>query len=69
MQWTTGVVPLYSETMHLWEKNTRIVANFTTNFSLIISSEGADRYSDGLTFFLAPISHHLNQQMALASAL
>jgi hypothetical protein len=43
----------YSETMHLWEKNTGIVANFTTTFSFIISSEGADRYSDGLTFSLA----------------
>ncbi|XP_059446424.1 L-type lectin-domain containing receptor kinase IX.1-like [Corylus avellana] len=43
----------YSETMHLWEKNTGIVANFTTIFSFIISSEGADRYSDGLSFFLA----------------
>ncbi|KAE8008300.1 hypothetical protein FH972_004822 [Carpinus fangiana] len=43
----------YSETMHLWEKSTGKVANFTTSFSFIISSEGAGRYSDGLTFFLA----------------
>ncbi|XP_059448076.1 L-type lectin-domain containing receptor kinase IX.1-like [Corylus avellana] len=43
----------YSETMHLWEKSSGKVANFTTSYSFIISSEGADRYSDGLTFFLA----------------
>jgi hypothetical protein len=43
----------YSETMLLWENSTREVANFTTSFSFIISSEGADRNSDGLMFFLA----------------
>jgi hypothetical protein len=43
----------YSETMLLWENSTREVANFTTSFSFIISSEGAESYSDGLTFFLA----------------
>jgi len=43
----------YSETMLLWENSTREVANFTTSFSFIISSEGAERYSDGLMFFLA----------------
>jgi hypothetical protein len=43
----------YSETMLLWENRTRELANFTTSFSFIISSEGAERYSDGLTFFLA----------------
>ena len=44
---------MYTEPMHLWEKSTGKVANFTTNFSFIISSEGNDNYSDGLTFFLA----------------
>ncbi|KAE8008306.1 hypothetical protein FH972_004828 [Carpinus fangiana] len=43
----------YSETMHLWEKSTGKVASFTTSFSFIISSEGADRYSDGIIFFLS----------------
>jgi serine/threonine protein kinase len=43
----------YSETMLLWKNSTREVANFTTSFSFIISSEGAERYSDGLMFFLA----------------
>jgi hypothetical protein len=43
----------YSETMRLWEKSTGKLASFTTSFSFIISSEGADRYSDGLIFFLA----------------
>ena len=43
----------YSEAMHHWEMSTGKVANFTTNFSFIISSEGNDSYSGGLTFFLA----------------
>jgi serine/threonine protein kinase len=43
----------YSDTMQLWENSTAKVASFSTNFSFIISSEGAESYSDGLTFFLA----------------
>jgi hypothetical protein len=43
----------YSDTMQLWENSTGKVASFTTNFSFIISSGGAETYSDGLTFFLA----------------
>ena len=43
----------YSEQMHLWDKNSGNVANFTSNFSFIIDSRGKYRYSDGLTFFLS----------------
>ncbi|KAK7859454.1 l-type lectin-domain containing receptor kinase ix.1 [Quercus suber] len=43
----------YSEQMHLWDKNSGNVANFTSNFSFIIDSRGKDRYSDGLMFFLS----------------
>jgi hypothetical protein len=43
----------YSDTMQLWNKSTREVMNFTTNFSFIISSEGKESYSDGIMFFLA----------------
>ncbi|KAE8008305.1 hypothetical protein FH972_004827 [Carpinus fangiana] len=43
----------YSEIMRLWEKSTGKLASFTNSFSFVISSEGADRYSDGLIFFLA----------------
>ncbi|KAM4088584.1 hypothetical protein ACJW30_07G082200 [Castanea mollissima] len=43
----------YSEQMHLWDKNSGNVANFTSNFSFIIDSRGKYTYSDGLTFFLS----------------
>ncbi|XP_023900087.2 L-type lectin-domain containing receptor kinase IX.1-like [Quercus suber] len=42
----------YSEQMHLWDKNSG-VANFTSNFSFIIDSQGKDTYSDGIMFFLS----------------
>ncbi|GMY38824.1 L-type lectin-domain containing receptor kinase IX.1-like [Fagus crenata] len=43
----------YFEPMLLWDKKSGKLANFTTNFSFIIDSQGKDSYSDGLTFFLA----------------
>ncbi|KAB1206914.1 L-type lectin-domain containing receptor kinase IX.1 [Morella rubra] len=43
----------YSRLMRLWDKESGELADFTTSFSFIVSSEGKDRYSDGLTFFLA----------------
>lgn len=43
----------YSKQVHLWDKESGKVANFTTSFSFIIYSEGKDRYSDGITFFFA----------------
>ncbi|KAG7977511.1 hypothetical protein I3843_05G034600 [Carya illinoinensis] len=43
----------YSDQLHLWDKESGKLAEFTTKFSFIIDSEGKDRYSDGITFFLA----------------
>ncbi|KAG2703960.1 hypothetical protein I3760_06G161000 [Carya illinoinensis] len=43
----------YSKLMHLWDNESGKLADFNTNFSFIIYSEGRDSYSDGLTFFLA----------------
>ncbi|KAM3734106.1 hypothetical protein ACB098_11G189600 [Castanea mollissima] len=44
---------IYSEQMHLWDEKSKKVANFTSNFSFIIDSQGKDKYSDGITFFLS----------------
>ncbi|XP_075673325.1 L-type lectin-domain containing receptor kinase IX.1-like [Castanea sativa] len=44
---------IYSEQMHLWDEKSEKVASFTSNFSFIINSQGKDRYSDGITFFLS----------------
>ncbi|KAF3956217.1 hypothetical protein CMV_018639 [Castanea mollissima] len=44
---------IYSEQMHLWDEKSEKVASFTSNFSFIINSQGKDRYSDGIMFFLS----------------
>ncbi|XP_050260657.1 L-type lectin-domain containing receptor kinase IX.1-like [Quercus robur] len=43
----------YSEQMHLWDEKSGKVANFTSNFSFTIDSQGKDSYSDGIMFFLS----------------
>ncbi|KAK3043569.1 hypothetical protein RJ639_002148 [Escallonia herrerae] len=40
--------------MHLWDKASRNLTDFTTYFSFTINSQGSTTYGDGLTFFLAP---------------
>ncbi|KAI9076745.1 hypothetical protein K1719_041288 [Acacia pycnantha] len=44
----------YHQAMHLWDKATGKLANFDTNFTFVIDSQGRTVYGDGLTFFLAP---------------
>ncbi|KAF2294237.1 hypothetical protein GH714_008476 [Hevea brasiliensis] len=40
--------------MHLWDKASGNLAEFTTHFSFVIKSRGDIIPADGLTFFLAP---------------
>jgi hypothetical protein len=40
--------------MHLWDKASGNLTDFTTNFSFVIDSAKRTDYGDGLTFFLAP---------------
>jgi hypothetical protein len=44
----------YSNPMHLWDKASGNLTNFTTHFSFVIDSQNIDNYRDGLAFFLAP---------------
>ncbi|KAL3730050.1 hypothetical protein ACJRO7_027106 [Eucalyptus globulus] len=44
----------YVRPMHLWDKSTGNVADFTTHFSFAINSLGSKVYADGMSFFLAP---------------
>ncbi|XP_021617873.1 L-type lectin-domain containing receptor kinase IX.1 [Manihot esculenta] len=44
----------YKQPLHLWDKTSGNLTNFTTHFSLIIDSEDKFQYGDGLTFFLVP---------------
>lgn len=45
----------YFELLHLWDNESGSIADFSTNFSFKIDSRGLDNYSDGMTFFLAPV--------------
>ncbi|KAF5731898.1 Chain H family protein [Tripterygium wilfordii] len=44
----------YSEPMHLWDKASGNLTDFTTHFSFVIDSEFRTFYGDGIAFFLAP---------------
>ncbi|XP_062177199.1 L-type lectin-domain containing receptor kinase IX.1-like [Alnus glutinosa] len=44
----------YFRPMHLWDKASGNLTDFTTNFSFVIDSANRTYYGDGLTFFLAP---------------
>ncbi|XP_028247112.1 L-type lectin-domain containing receptor kinase IX.1-like [Glycine soja] len=44
----------YYQPMHLWDKATGTLTDFSTNFSFVINSRGQSVYGDGIAFFLAP---------------
>jgi hypothetical protein len=44
----------YFKSMHLWDKESRNLTDFTTSFSFVINSQNNTDYGDGLAFFLAP---------------
>ncbi|KAJ9552132.1 hypothetical protein OSB04_016177 [Centaurea solstitialis] len=50
--WTAGRAT-YIRELHLWDKTSRELASFTTDFSFVIDSMSDALYADGLTFFLA----------------
>ena len=45
---------MYSRPMHLWDKNSKNLTDFTTYFSFGIDSQIQTKYANGLAFFLAP---------------
>ncbi|KAG6710005.1 L-type lectin-domain containing receptor kinase IX.1-like [Carya illinoinensis] len=51
----------YSSPMHLWDKASTNLADFTTHFSFIINAKGRTEYGDGLAFFLVPVASRLNE--------
>jgi hypothetical protein len=44
----------YFKPMHLWDKASGNLTDFTTHFSFVIDSHNSTNYGDGLAFFLAP---------------
>ncbi|KAG5010471.1 hypothetical protein JHK87_018986 [Glycine soja] len=43
----------YYELLHLWDKNSEKVTDFTTHFSFTINTPNKTHHGDGITFFLA----------------
>ncbi|XP_075672557.1 L-type lectin-domain containing receptor kinase IX.1-like [Castanea sativa] len=50
----------YSRPMHLWDKDSRKLTDFSTHFSFVIDKQNNTNYADGLAFFLAPNGSKLN---------
>ncbi|XP_073027308.1 L-type lectin-domain containing receptor kinase IX.1-like [Primulina eburnea] len=46
----------YVEPLHLWDKNSGNLSDFSTHFSFVIDSSGRNDFGDGITFFLAPVN-------------
>ncbi|XP_030941996.1 L-type lectin-domain containing receptor kinase IX.1-like [Quercus lobata] len=44
----------YFRPMHLWNKASGNLKDFSTHFTFVIDSQNQTKYADGLTFFLAP---------------
>ncbi|XP_007042796.2 PREDICTED: L-type lectin-domain containing receptor kinase IX.1 [Theobroma cacao] len=44
----------YSKTLHLWDKASGNLTDFSTSFTFVIDSQNRSAYGDGIAFFLAP---------------
>ncbi|KAL3515456.1 hypothetical protein ACH5RR_022358 [Cinchona calisaya] len=49
----------YVKPLHLWDKSSGNLTDFTTHFTFTIDSGGSRSYADGLAFFLAPLNSSL----------
>ncbi|RVX10380.1 L-type lectin-domain containing receptor kinase IX.1 [Vitis vinifera] len=43
---------IYKEQLYLWDRTSRNLTDFATNFSFVINSRNKSAYGDGITFFL-----------------
>ncbi|WJX09755.1 hypothetical protein P8452_00556 [Trifolium repens] len=50
---------IYSQPLHLWDKNTKTLTSFTTRFTFTITSLNDTSYGDGFVFFLAPLGYQI----------
>ncbi|KAM3743410.1 hypothetical protein ACB098_07G143300 [Castanea mollissima] len=58
-KWINGRAT-YSSPMHLWDKDSRKLTDFSTHFSFVIDKQNDPYYADGLAFFLAPNGSKIN---------
>ncbi|XP_047331977.1 L-type lectin-domain containing receptor kinase IX.1-like [Impatiens glandulifera] len=49
----------YAHKVPIWDPKTGQTSDFTTHFSFVIDTLGADSYGDGLAFFLAPFGSQI----------
>ncbi|XVF67312.1 hypothetical protein PTKIN_Ptkin10aG0110800 [Pterospermum kingtungense] len=56
--WRSGHA-LSAQPMHLWDKSTGSVADFTTHFSFCINALNNVTHADGLAFFIASADYHI----------
>ncbi|KAH0634649.1 hypothetical protein KY290_038114 [Solanum tuberosum] len=59
----------YSKTLHLWDKASGNVTDFTTHFSFSINSQGMNIYADGIAFFLAPADSRITDNSTAGGGL
>nr|GME09776.1 L-type lectin-domain containing receptor kinase IX.1-like [Ipomoea batatas] len=59
----------YVQPLHLWDKATRELADFTTHFSFNIDSQGGTEFGDGLAFFLANFTAKFNEASTAGAGL
>ncbi|PHT39382.1 hypothetical protein CQW23_22955 [Capsicum baccatum] len=59
----------YSRPLHLWDKASGNVSDFSTNFTFRISSQGKGGYGFGLAFFLAPTFTTIPENITMFSNL
>ncbi|XP_038681016.1 L-type lectin-domain containing receptor kinase IX.1-like [Tripterygium wilfordii] len=55
---TTGHAT-HVEPMHLWDKASGSLADFTTHFTFSINALNNDKHGDGLALFIAPLTYHM----------
>ncbi|OIT00228.1 l-type lectin-domain containing receptor kinase ix.1 [Nicotiana attenuata] len=59
----------YFKTLHLWDKASGNLTDFTTHFSFSINSQGRTAYGDGLAFFLAPAGSRIPENTTIGGSL
>nr|GME00814.1 L-type lectin-domain containing receptor kinase IX.1-like [Ipomoea batatas] len=59
----------YAQPLHLWDKATRELADFTTHFTFNIDSDGGTEFGDGLAFFLADFTAKFNEASTAGAGL
>ncbi|KAD6453699.1 hypothetical protein E3N88_08405 [Mikania micrantha] len=49
----------YTDAVHIWDKKTTKLTDFTTHFTFVIDTLNQDTYGDAFSFFLAPVGFQI----------